>query len=111
MDAFIRSRLQDPRFNSAPVHVRTGHEVTRWAPLDTTVTRVNASGKDMTMHHDAYKSDKKEKDSPKKRKKEDSNKSEKESGGEDDDKSPKKKKKKKESDGDKDDKSGRCWKG
>lgn len=108
MEQFIRNRIEDRRFNSAPVYVRTGHEVSRWAPVDTSVTRVNASGSTMTLHHDAYKSDKKEKDSPKKKKDDDGEKSDNDSG--DDNKSPKKKKKKKESD-DKDDKRKRCWEG
>ena len=44
MESFIRNRIQDRRFNSQPVQVRTGHEVTRWAPMEYhTVTRVNAN--------------------------------------------------------------------
>lgn len=109
MEGFIRNRLNDPRFNSTPVQVRTGREVTQWAPLDTTVTRINASGKNMTMHHDSYKSN-----SPKKRKKEDGDSSDSKSGndsGKDSgNKSPKKKKKRETREGGKA-KNDPCWPG
>ena len=99
MENFIRHRLNDRRFNSQPVVVRTGHEVTRWAPIQkTSVSRVNASA---TMKHDAYKKD----SSPKKKKrKTDEDKSDHDSDSDSDDG----KKKDKEAGKAEDDP---CWKG
>lgn len=93
MEVFIKKRLEDRRFHSASTEVLPKHEVSGWAPLVTTITRVNAS---KTDH------------SPKKKESESESS---DSDGGPDDKSPRKKKKKKKNDEDEGDESGRCWKG
>ena len=106
MERFIRSRMQDPRFNSKPVQMRTGHEVTRWAPTQYyTVSRVNANKPEANGSKNSNVSEK--------RKESDGAKSESESEDED---GEKKKKKKKKEDKKEDKEPGKatndpCWKG
>lgn len=91
MERFIRNRLEDPRFNSRPVYVRTGREVTNWASTsDHTVTRVVANK--MTYHTEKSEGNSEERNK-KKSDDDDGNKSD--SGSEDESGEKKKKPKKK----------------
>jgi hypothetical protein len=101
MEAFIRNRVQDPRFNSRPVELRTGREVTRWAPLDThTVSRVTASAAVSKETYSPKKKDRSRSPKKKRRMKASGSGSETDSGS-DNEVSAKKK----------DSGNGRCWKG
>tara|TARA_B110001452_G_scaffold61434_1_gene48215 strand:- start:4858 stop:5211 length:354 start_codon:yes stop_codon:yes gene_type:complete len=99
MEGFIRNRVQDPRFNSRPVELRTGREVTRWAPLDThTVSRVTASA---AVSKESYSPKKERSRSPKKKRRMKASGSGSETdSGSDNEVSAKK-----------DSGNGRCWKG
>jgi hypothetical protein len=106
MEAFIRNRVQDPRFNSRPVELRTGRDVTRWAPLDThTVSRITASA---AVSKETYSPKRERSRSPKKKRRMKASGSGSETDSESDNEVSAKKK---DSSKKKDSGNGRCWKG